>query len=50
MNGEVIFVGGIDTEIGKTVVTGWLARQWLEQGGEVITQKPVQTGCAAMAG
>ncbi|WP_243351941.1 dethiobiotin synthase [Stenotrophomonas acidaminiphila] len=46
MNGEVIFVGGIDTEIGKTVVTGWLARQWLEQGGQVITQKLVQTGCA----
>lgn len=46
MNGEVIFVGGIDTEIGKTVVIGWLARQWLEQGGEVITQKLVQTGCA----
>lgn len=45
MNGEVIFVGGIDTEIGKTVVTGWLARQWLDQGGEVITQKLVQTGC-----
>ncbi|AUZ56071.1 dethiobiotin synthase [Stenotrophomonas acidaminiphila] len=45
MNGEVIFVGGIDTEIGKTVVTGWLARQWLDQGSEVITQKLVQTGC-----
>ncbi len=45
MKGEVIFVGGIDTEIGKTVVTGWLARQWREQGGEVITQKLVQTGC-----
>ena len=45
MNGEVIFVGGIDTEIGKTVVTGWLARQWIEQGREVITQKLVQTGC-----
>ncbi|MGX9721320.1 dethiobiotin synthase [Stenotrophomonas acidaminiphila] len=46
MSGEVIFVGGIDTEIGKTVATGWLARQWLEQGHEVITQKLVQTGCA----
>ncbi len=45
MSGEVIFVGGIDTEIGKTVVTGWLARQWIEQGREVITQKLVQTGC-----
>ena len=46
MSGKVYFVSGIDTEIGKTVVTGWLARQWLEQGGEVITQKLVQTGCA----
>jgi len=45
MSGEAIFVGGIDTEIGKTVVTGWLARQWIEQGREVITQKLVQTGC-----
>ena len=45
MSGEVIFVSGIDTEIGKTVVTGWLARQWREQGRDVITQKLVQTGC-----
>lgn len=45
MSGEAIFVGGIDTEIGKTVVTGWLARQWIEQGRGVITQKLVQTGC-----
>ncbi len=45
MSGEVIFVSGIDTEIGKTVVTGWLARQWAEQGAAVITQKLVQTGC-----
>ncbi|WP_433852707.1 dethiobiotin synthase [Stenotrophomonas nitritireducens] len=45
MSGEAIFVSGIDTEIGKTVVTGWLARQWIEQGREVITQKLVQTGC-----
>ena len=45
MNGEVVFVGGIDTEIGKTVVTGWLARQWRDEGMDVITQKLVQTGC-----
>lgn len=45
MSGQVIFVSGIDTEIGKTVVTGWLARQWAEQGEHVITQKLVQTGC-----
>lgn len=45
MNGNVVFVSGIDTDIGKTVVTGWLARQWLERGEKVITQKLVQTGC-----
>ncbi|SBV37898.1 ATP-dependent dethiobiotin synthetase BioD [uncultured Stenotrophomonas sp.] len=45
MRGEVVFVSGIDTEIGKTVVTGWLARQWCEAGVDVITQKLVQTGC-----
>lgn len=45
MSGQVVFVSGIDTDIGKTVVTGWLARQWLEQGERVITQKLVQTGC-----
>lgn len=47
MSGKVVFVSGIDTEIGKTVVTGWLARQWSEQGQDVITQKLVQTGCVA---
>lgn len=36
---------GIDTGIGKSVVTGLLARYLDEQGRKVITQKPVQTGC-----
>lgn len=45
MKGQVVFVSGIDTEIGKTVVTGWLARQWRDEGVDVITQKLVQTGC-----
>lgn len=36
---------GIDTGIGKSVVTGLLARHLDEQGKKVITQKPVQTGC-----
>ena len=36
---------GIDTGIGKSVVTGLLARYLDEQGKSVITQKPVQTGC-----
>lgn len=45
MSGKIVFVSGIDTEIGKTVVTGWLAQQWAAQGENVITQKLVQTGC-----
>jgi len=45
MSGRIVFVSGIDTEIGKTVVTGWLALQWAAQGENVITQKLVQTGC-----
>ena len=45
----VYFVSGIDTDIGKTVVTGVLAKQLLQQGKSVITQKPVQTGCQDIA-
>ena len=36
---------GIDTGIGKSIVTGLLARFLYEQGHEVITLKPVQSGC-----
>ena len=45
----VYFVSGIDTDIGKTVATGMLAKQLLQQGKSVITQKPVQTGCQNIA-
>ena len=45
----VYFVSGIDTGIGKTVATGMLAKQLLQQGKSVITQKPVQTGCQDIA-
>lgn len=45
----VIAITGIDTDIGKTVVTGLLARFLLEQGRRVITQKVAQTGCHGMA-
>ncbi|HEZ1933553.1 TPA: ATP-dependent dethiobiotin synthetase BioD [Neisseria meningitidis] len=45
----VYFVSGIDTDIGKTVATGVLAKQLLQQGKRVITQKPVQTGCQNIA-
>lgn len=45
----VIAVTGIDTNIGKTVVTGLLGRYLLGQGKRVISQKLVQTGCAGLA-
>lgn len=41
---NVLFVSGIDTGIGKTYVTGYLAKLWSEQGQSVITQKLIQTG------
>ena len=40
----VYFISGIDTDIGKTVATGILAKQFLDQGVLIITQKLVQTG------
>ncbi|MCI5122149.1 MAG: dethiobiotin synthase, partial [Candidatus Electrothrix sp. AUS4] len=44
MNKPVV-VCGIDTGVGKTMVTGLLARHLMDQGKVVMTQKPVQTGC-----
>ncbi len=42
--GHVYFISGIDTGVGKTVVTGLMAR-WLHASGrDVITVKMVQTG------
>lgn len=43
------FVSGIDTGIGKTVATGWLARRFAESGRSVITQKLIQTGCVGVS-
>ncbi|VEH66781.1 dethiobiotin synthase-2 [Rodentibacter pneumotropicus] len=37
--GKVIFISGIDTEVGKTIATGLYARELMEQGFSVITQK-----------
>lgn len=45
----VLFIGGIDTDIGKTVATGQLAKALHQQGHKVITQKLVQTGCSNIA-
>ena len=44
MTGSVYFISGIDTGIGKTYTTGYLAKIWNEQGTRTITQKLIQTG------
>lgn len=41
---NVYFVSGIDTGIGKSYATGYLARLWNERGVRTITQKLIQTG------
>ncbi|MGL4518224.1 MAG: dethiobiotin synthase [Phocaeicola sp.] len=43
----IYFVTGIDTNVGKTAATGILAKELLEKGVNVITQKMIQTGCEA---
>ena len=43
---SVLFVSGIDTDIGKTYATGMIAKALMQQGINVITQKLVQTGVA----
>lgn len=43
-NGEIYFVSGIDTDIGKSYATGYIARLWNEHGRRTITQKFIQTG------
>lgn len=43
------FVSGVDTDAGKTYVTARLAAQLRKEGVDVITQKPVQTGCTTVA-
>jgi dethiobiotin synthetase len=45
---RAIFITGTDTGIGKTVVSGLLARYILEKGESVITQKWIQTGSSGI--
>ncbi len=47
--GRVLAVTGIDTDIGKTIATGLLARWLYLKGYRVITQKIVQTGCVGVS-
>jgi dethiobiotin synthetase len=41
---KIIFVTGIDTNIGKSYATGYLAKMYSAKGYRVITQKFIQTG------
>lgn len=43
--GNVYFISGIDTSVGKTVATGAIAKALAQAGKRVITQKMIQTGC-----
>lgn len=49
MKGTILFITGIDTNIGKTFATGMIARALAERGKSVITQKMVQTGCTEVS-
>ncbi len=41
---KVYFISGIDTDAGKSYVTGYIARRLMEQGKKPVTQKFIQTG------
>ena len=49
MKNNVFFVSGIDTNVGKSYATGWIASQWNRSGVRIITQKLVQTGNDAVS-
>ncbi len=49
MSGRVVAVSGIDTGVGKTVATGWLARTFSDAGVRTITQKIAQTGVVGIS-
>jgi len=41
------FISAIDTDAGKSIVTGLLARHLKNKGEDIITMKVAQTGCVA---
>jgi len=47
--GKTYFVSGIDTDCGKTIATGLIAKFFHEQGVRIITQKLTQTGCSGIS-
>ena len=46
---KTFYITGIDTEIGKTIVTGKIAAYLNRIGIKTTTMKPVQTGCIGIA-
>ncbi len=44
MMDRILFVSGIGTNVGKSIVTGAIARDEMKRGTDVITVKMVQTG------
>jgi dethiobiotin synthetase len=46
---KTFYITGIDTEIGKTVVTGKISAYLNRKGIKTTTMKPVQTGCTGIA-
>ena len=46
---QIYFISGIDTNIGKSYATGFLATEWAKEGKKVITQKFIQTGNQEMS-
>lgn len=40
----ILFITGVGTDVGKSIATGWLAREMAKAGMNVITQKMIQTG------
>lgn len=49
MSKKVFYITGIDTDIGKTICTGLLAKWLIGNNSSVITQKPIQTGCIGVS-
>ena len=40
---NIYFISGIDTDAGKSYCTAWYARELMQRGLRVITQKFIQT-------
>lgn len=46
---KVYFISGIDTDAGKSIATGLIARTLCKNGVRAVTQKFIQTGCQGIA-